>query len=169
MMGATAAARRWPVRTVHRSLLTDPVVRNAGSEARDHLANERTFLAWARTGLGFVGFGTATFSAYHIADPTERGRDERHAHRILPACGLFIVNGAGLVAYAVYRYFVNERAISTGVFVVSKRSTVLVLAATTGLTTAALVTLYDEEIGRPRRRNTMNRTPPPPSQAKTTP
>jgi putative membrane protein len=25
--------------------------------ARDHLANERTFLSWVRTALGFVGFG----------------------------------------------------------------------------------------------------------------
>ncbi|KAI8611606.1 hypothetical protein BC830DRAFT_1053140, partial [Chytriomyces sp. MP71] len=38
---------------------------NTGSTARDHLANERTFLAWSRTGLGFVGLGVAleTFSS----------------------------------------------------------------------------------------------------------
>ena len=30
---------------------------NTGSTARDHLANERTFLAWARTGVGFVALG----------------------------------------------------------------------------------------------------------------
>ena len=30
---------------------------NSGSTARDHLANERTFLAWARTGVGFVALG----------------------------------------------------------------------------------------------------------------
>lgn len=32
---------------------------NTGSTARDHLANERTFLAWARTGVGFVALGVA--------------------------------------------------------------------------------------------------------------
>jgi uncharacterized membrane protein YidH (DUF202 family) len=30
---------------------------NTGSTARDHLANERTWLAWTRTSLGLVAFG----------------------------------------------------------------------------------------------------------------
>ena len=32
---------------------------NESSRARDHLANERTFLAWVRTGVAFVVFGFA--------------------------------------------------------------------------------------------------------------
>ena len=38
-------------------LTIEPDVLNTGSTARDHLANERTFLAWARTGVGFVALG----------------------------------------------------------------------------------------------------------------
>lgn len=34
-----------------------PVTQNVGSLARDHLANERTFLSWIRTALAFIGFG----------------------------------------------------------------------------------------------------------------
>lgn len=30
---------------------------NTGSTARDHLANERTFLAWVRTALAVIGLG----------------------------------------------------------------------------------------------------------------
>ena len=30
-----------------------------GSTARDHLANERTYLAWLRTAVGAVGLGLA--------------------------------------------------------------------------------------------------------------
>lgn len=45
------------------------VVPNTGSIARDVLAAERTFLAWSRTGLGFVGAGTALFTAFHQSDP----------------------------------------------------------------------------------------------------
>jgi putative membrane protein len=30
---------------------------NVGSTARDHLANERTFLAWVRTALAVIGLG----------------------------------------------------------------------------------------------------------------
>jgi putative membrane protein len=33
------------------------VIANTGSRARDHLAAERTFLAWIRTALGLIGLG----------------------------------------------------------------------------------------------------------------
>lgn len=33
---------------------------NSGSTARDHLANERTFLAYCRTGMGFFGASVGT-------------------------------------------------------------------------------------------------------------
>lgn len=36
-----------------------PTYKNTGSTARDHLAAERTYLAWLRTGLGFVALGIA--------------------------------------------------------------------------------------------------------------
>jgi uncharacterized membrane protein YidH (DUF202 family) len=42
-----------------RSRLATPLYKNTGSVARDHLASERTFLAWIRTGLGFVALGIA--------------------------------------------------------------------------------------------------------------
>lgn len=48
-------AGRW----ARKGVFTGPSVKNSGSVARDHLANERTFLAWARTGMGFVGLGVA--------------------------------------------------------------------------------------------------------------
>jgi uncharacterized membrane protein YidH (DUF202 family) len=34
-------------------------LKNTGSLARDLLASERTFLAWTRTGLGFIALGVA--------------------------------------------------------------------------------------------------------------
>jgi len=41
-----------------RTLLTEGVVlANEGSTARDHLANERTYLAWIRTALALTGVG----------------------------------------------------------------------------------------------------------------
>ena len=43
------------------------VIPNTGSTARDHLANERTFLAWARTGLAFVGLGVAIDSIVRVS------------------------------------------------------------------------------------------------------
>ncbi|KAF1981805.1 hypothetical protein K402DRAFT_398204 [Aulographum hederae CBS 113979] len=40
-------------------VLKSPTLSNTGSTARDHLASERTFLAWLRTGLGFIALGVA--------------------------------------------------------------------------------------------------------------
>jgi uncharacterized membrane protein YidH (DUF202 family) len=39
--------------------LQTPVYQNTGSTARDHLASERTYLSWLRTGLGFIALGIA--------------------------------------------------------------------------------------------------------------
>lgn len=45
---------------------------NTGSVARDLLASERTFLAWARTGLGFIALGVALekVEAFAALSPT---------------------------------------------------------------------------------------------------
>ena len=32
----------------------------------NHAANERTLLAWSRTGLAFIGAGTGLFTAYNL-------------------------------------------------------------------------------------------------------
>lgn len=65
---------------------------NIGSAARDQLANERTFLAWVRTGLGLVGVGVI------LAKWVEEG-----AHTQMGGLG-FIVWGALLLGYAFVRY-----------------------------------------------------------------
>jgi len=71
------------------------LLENSGSIARDILATERTFLAWARTGLGFVGAGTALFAAYHRRqheEPQRRQQQTPASHfynnDIVPACAL---------------------------------------------------------------------------------
>ena len=57
------------------------VVANTDSTARDHLANERTFLAWTRTSLGIVGLGVAISEYYsserHISDINNEARQNR--------------------------------------------------------------------------------------------
>jgi putative membrane protein len=37
--------------------MTDPIPASPQPDVRDHLAIERTFLAWIRTGLSLMGFG----------------------------------------------------------------------------------------------------------------
>jgi len=52
-----------------RTLIREGVVlTNTGSTARDHLANERTYLAWIRTALSLAGVGLALLKWQGIAN-----------------------------------------------------------------------------------------------------
>jgi putative membrane protein len=65
---------------------------NTGSYARDHLANERTFLAWLRTALAFMGLGVLVAK---FLEATE----------LAFAAGLgLIAIGSGMLIYSVIRY-----------------------------------------------------------------
>ncbi|MCJ1408507.1 hypothetical protein MMC19_002582 [Ptychographa xylographoides] len=57
-----------------------PIYKNTGSIARDHLASERTFLTWLRTGLGFIALGIAVerfsrFEVSHLSSQVVTGSD----------------------------------------------------------------------------------------------
>ena len=103
------------------SWFRNTTVPNEGSIARDVLAAERTFLAWGRTGLGFVGAGSALFAAYHNREADtvdvigEKSNDSTqnittttiHASmldEVIPACGILIANGIFLLGFATRRY-----------------------------------------------------------------
>ncbi|KAJ7347115.1 hypothetical protein DFH08DRAFT_209646 [Mycena albidolilacea] len=104
-----------------------PVYKNTGSVARDHLASERTFLAWLRTGLGFVALGTAIerFSQLDVAKvlPTvtvksesqtsgrSRGDDSSDA-----LVGALLGTGSGSIIYGTARYFSTMRLLQQGLF-----------------------------------------------------
>src|SRR6202162_2461792 len=62
-------------------------IANTGSVARDHLANERTFLSWTRTGLGFVALGVALgkLQALEALSPTLK---HNHGDLKLPSAAL---------------------------------------------------------------------------------
>lgn len=101
------AARHFPHRSLFannargasskRFYFSEQLVENSGSIARDILATERTFLAWARTGLGFVGAGSALFAAYHRHETVIQ-------EDVVPACALLVANGTFLLAFATRRY-----------------------------------------------------------------
>jgi putative membrane protein len=88
--------------------------------ASDHLANERTFLAWVRTSIGIMGFGfvVVKFSlftrqvaaALSTATPVPR---TGYSHAI----GVILVALGGLVIlFAFVRYQVTKKQLETGGF-----------------------------------------------------
>ena len=97
-----------------QALKATPIA-NTGSVARDHLANERTFLAWTRTGLGFVALGVALerFNAME-ALPTPLPQFEQEQTK---RSAIFLVaSGSSCVTYGTLRYFSNLRLLHKGLF-----------------------------------------------------
>lgn len=129
------------------SRLRTTILKNTGSTARDHLASERTFLAWLRTGLGFIALGIAVerFSQFEIVPPPPTFADEKaktgiprdpkdkSEHLVL---GL-LATGSGSIVYGTVRYFGNMRLLERGLFKPGFYGPAGVSAVVLGLTGAA--------------------------------
>ncbi len=119
-----------------------PILKNSGSTARDHLASERTFLAWLRTGLGFIALGIAVerFSQFELvpppttADKRKSGYQQDKSHDLV--LGLLAV-GSGSIVYGTTRYFSNMRMLEKGLYKPSFYGAGGLSAAVVGLTGAA--------------------------------
>lgn len=85
--------------------------KNEGSTARDHRANERTFLAWMRTGLGIAAFGVALDRVRHLMETmqttlpafssTVDGKQISVPSKVQPK--LFIGMGLGCIGFGALR------------------------------------------------------------------
>jgi len=86
----------------------DEIHREGDAPRRTHLANERTFLAWWRSGLAAitVGFGIGKFG------PAVGTDDAEWAY--LTIGGLFVVLGGAFVYYGLARRRDIERALHEG-------------------------------------------------------
>ncbi|KAI0065753.1 hypothetical protein BV25DRAFT_1591770 [Artomyces pyxidatus] len=86
-------------------------LQNTGSVARDHLASERTFLAYVRTSLAFASAGVALVQLFSIAQPTDGGK--RIAR---PLGATVVVFGMFVLAVGTTRYFTVQAALPRGEF-----------------------------------------------------
>ena len=122
------------------SRLRTPVYKATGSIARDHLASERTFLAWLRTGLGLVALGIAVerftklepaiSSLVHASGASSLVEDDKspassrkiiqpratHRPREHLLVGALLGTGGGSIVYGAARYFSNLRMLEQGLF-----------------------------------------------------
>ncbi|MCC5898725.1 MAG: DUF202 domain-containing protein [Phormidium sp. BM_Day4_Bin.17] len=84
---------------------------SSASRTRDHLANERTYLAWMRTALGLMGLGIVLARIDEILPEGMLGVRQSWLLGLL-ACGLGLV----MVAIATKNYFDIRRAIELNTY-----------------------------------------------------
>ncbi|KAF9770060.1 hypothetical protein IL306_012440 [Fusarium sp. DS 682] len=119
---------------------------NKGSVARDHLAIERTFLAWLRTSLSFASIGIAVTQLFRLNTSLESGHDGdsrsnaqtlRHMGKPL---GTTFLGISILILFLGYkRYFQSQHWVMQGKFPASRGTIMIVAFVALAIMIASLV------------------------------
>ena len=119
-------------------------IANTGSVARDLLASERTFLAWSRTGLGFIALGIALekVEAFAALSPTLLHLSDS---RTKLAAGVLVGTGSLTVAHGTTRYFSTLRHIQNGMFVPNTGGIMLMAITSIGIALAGTAMVMENE------------------------
>ncbi|KAI9767800.1 MAG: hypothetical protein M1840_005481 [Geoglossum simile] len=110
---------------------------NKGSVARDHLALERTFLAWLRTSLAFASIGVAITQLFRLnttlAGDTSQPPGAQHLRQVgKPLGATFLAIAIVVLFIGFQRYFESQYWIIKGKFPAS-RGGVAVVTVVAGL------------------------------------
>lgn len=95
------------------------VLENSGSVARDHLASERTWLAYIRTSLAVSSSGVALVQLFTIAANRSSDSSGLSAHIqtfARPLGATMVLIGLGVCLLGLYRYFTIQTSLTTGKF-----------------------------------------------------
>ncbi|WPH01551.1 Hypothetical protein R9X50_00439800 [Acrodontium crateriforme] len=134
--------------------LRPPPLSNTGSVARDMLASERTFLAWARTGLGFIALGIAIekVEAFASLAPTLMHLENS---RTKVAAGALVAAGSLCVGHGARRYFTVWRGLEKGVFRPNGVGVVGLSAAALGVAFGGILLVLENDGGRVKERRAL--------------
>ena len=126
-----------------RYVRTDPLP-NTGSLARDLLASERTFLAWSRTGLGFIALGVALekVEAFAAISPTLLHLSDS---RTKLAAGILVGTGSLTVGHGTVRYFGALRLLQEGKFRPNTGGITLMAITSIGIALAGSALLLEND------------------------
>jgi len=105
------------------------------SRARTHLANERTFLAWFRTGITLVALGLA--AAQFLGSDVPDGPQLVHV-----LATVVIVTGGFVVSVGMTRYREGRRRIDAEVFSPAWRSVTVMTGAALAVTALAIAFVW---------------------------
>ncbi|KAG0648714.1 hypothetical protein D0Z07_4644 [Hyphodiscus hymeniophilus] len=126
-------------------LLSAAPIANSGSVARDHLANERTFLSWTRTGLGFVALGVALAKLDALEALSPVLRQDHYNLKVQSA--VLVGSGAGCLSYGTTRYFVSMRLLQRGLFRPNIAGIALVAITSAGIAVGGGLLVVNSEKG----------------------
>ncbi|KAI5793239.1 hypothetical protein EDC01DRAFT_91205 [Geopyxis carbonaria] len=129
------------------SKLTSITLENTGSTARDHLALERTFLAWLRTSLAFASIGIAITQLFRLnstirdADDNDDDTVANLKHVGKPLGATFLAIAVLVLVLGVMRYYESQQWLLKGKFPASRGSVILVTLVAALLIVASLVVI----------------------------
>ncbi|KAG9063030.1 hypothetical protein KI688_004630 [Linnemannia hyalina] len=120
---------------------------NKGSIARDHLANERTYLAWLRTSLSLITVGVAVTQLFRLqtSDPAHANQLIRVSEMGRPLGGSFIALGMLFLWLGTSRYFHNQSVLSYGQFPASRGSVILATVTILAILIACFIIVLLQE------------------------
>ncbi|KAK3300914.1 uncharacterized protein B0H64DRAFT_382181 [Chaetomium fimeti] len=122
---------------------------NKGSVARDHLALERTFLAWLRTSLAFASIGIAITQLFRLntslADDSRQAETLRHLGKPLGTAFLGVSILILLLGYN--RYLSGQHWVIKGKFPASRGTIMLVALIAFTVTLASLIVILTVQSG----------------------
>lgn len=117
------------------------VLQNKGNVARDHLASERTYLAYVRTSLACAGAGVALVQLFTLNDAARLSYSHKLAR---PLGATIILLGIAILLLGLTRYFTTQAAMLRGYFPVARNTITMISIVLTAVVSVVLGMLLSQ-------------------------